>query len=296
MEPLPLISFITVNYNTTADTLEFLESSRHLTYKSIEIIVVDNASKENPEEVITSKYPEVKFIRSEKNLGFAGGNNLGVRIAQGKYLFFLNNDTILFPDFLEPIVEFMESHPDAGMASPKVLYPDGKTLQYVGAIGISPFTGRGKRFDAGKEDTGIHNENRPTDLGHGAAIIVPRKVIDEVGEMPEVYFLYYEEHDWCEQIKRAGYTMYYIADSKILHKESVSTGNESPLKIYYLTRNRLLFMRRNFTGLPFLLGYSHFFIASIPKNIFRYLAKRRMDLLRAFFRGVFWNLRHHRVT
>ena len=290
MNLAPLISLITVNYNATSDTVEFLQSVSHLTYTNIEVIVVDNASLQNPFDEIVSAFPKVKFLRSEKNLGFAGGNNLGIKVANGKYLFFLNNDTILFPDFLEPIVNFMESHPLAGMASPKVLYPDGKTLQYVGAIGISPFTGRGERFDLGNLDNGQHNENRITDLGHGAALIVPKKIADEVGLMPEIYFLYYEEHDWCEQIKRAGYEMYYIGDSKILHKESVSTGNESPLKIYYLTRNRLLFMRRNFSGFPLLVGIFYFLVASIPRNTFRYMLNGRMDLLKSFYSGVFWHI------
>ena len=287
----PLVSIVSVNYNTLADTLEFLESAQHLTYPAVEIIVVDNASRENPEAAIAAAYPNVKVIVSPTNLGFAGGNNLGLRVATGKYFMLLNNDTLLFPDFLNTLVDFMESNPDAGMASPKVLYPDGKTIQYAGALRINALTGRGKRLGLFEQDHGQYDKIYKTDLGHGAALIVPRKVVDETGMMPEIYFLYYEEHDWTEQVKRKGYSMYYIGTAKILHKESVSTGgDESPLKVYYLTRNRILFMRRNFSGLPFLSGLLFFTFFSTPKSILKYAVKGKFNLVSAFLRGIGWNL------
>jgi len=288
----PLVSFITVNYNSLADTVEFLESALKVTYPNIEIIVVDNNSPTGkPTEEIRQKFPSVKFIFSDKNLGFAGGNNVGMREAIGEYYFLLNNDTLLFPDFLEPIIEFMQLHPDAGIASPKVLYPDGKTIQFAGAIGISPFTGRGKRLGLNEEDHGQFDMNYKTDLGHGAALIIPKKTVDIVGLMPEVYFLYYEEHDWTEQIKRAGFYMYYIGNSKIIHKESMSTGgDESPLKVFYMTRNRILFMRRNSSFLSFLVGITFFIFTSIPKHCIKFLMKGKLLLLNAYFRGIAWNI------
>ncbi len=291
MKQRPLISLITVNYNTLKDTVEFLETAQQLRYSPLEVIVVDNASKERPGKALTEKFPFIVFIQSEKNLGFAGGNNLGIRVAKGHYLFFLNNDTLLFPDFLEPIVEFMEAHPEVGMASPKVLNADGKTIQYAGAIAISPFTGRGKRLGLMEEDKGQYDRCYPTGLGHGAALIVPRTVIDRVGPMPEIYFLYYEEHDWCEQVKRAGFEMYYLGNSKIVHKEAMSTGGEqSPLKVYYMARNRLLFMRRNSSGLPFLTGLLFFFLGSLPKQTIGYLLKRKLNLLQSCYKGIGWNI------
>jgi GT2 family glycosyltransferase len=294
---LPLVSFIAINYNTLADTLEFLESAKKITYKNVEIILVDNASKENPEKQVRDLHPDITFIRSEKNLGFAGGNNLGIKAASGDYLFFLNNDTILFPDFLEPIVDFMETHPEVGMASPKVLYPDGETIQYAGAIRVSPYTGRGKRLGLFEKDHGQYDTCYPTDLGHGAALIVPRKVVNKIGGMPELFFLYYEEHDWCEQMKRAGFSMYYLGNSKILHKESVSTGGEeSPLKVYYLTRNRILFMRRNFNGILFVPGILFFGIVSTPKSLLKYLIKRKPELIKAFVKGVWWNVTNRKIA
>ena len=293
MQPrYPLVSFITINYDHLSDTVEFLESAKALTYPNVEIIVVDNNSpNEKPSEEVKRKYPHVRFIQNSKNLGFAGGNNAGLKVAKGDYFFLLNNDTLLPKGFLEPIIQFMETHTDAGMASPKVLYPDNVTLQYAGARAISALTGRGKRLGLFEKDTGQYNTNYKTDLGHGAALIIPKKVADLVGPMPELYFLYYEEHDWCEQVKRLGYTMYYIGESHIIHKESISTGgDESPLKVYYLTRNRLLFMRRNFSGLPFLLGLLFFLLISTPKSLAKYVVQGKFKLANSFLRGIGWNL------
>lgn len=294
---LPLVSLITINYNSIADTIEFLESVKQLSYTFVEVIVVDNASHENPMQKLMDAHPSIHFIRSEKNLGFAGGNNLGILQAKGDFLFLLNNDTILPPNFLEPIIRFMLAHPDAGMASPKVLYPDAETIQYAGAIRISPFTGGGKRLGLFEKDHGQYNRNYKTDLGHGAALIFPRKILHEVGPMPEIYFLYYEEHDWCEQVKRLGYTMYYIGESYVIHKESVSVGgSESPLKVYYLTRNRILFMRRNSDGIYFILGILFFSFIALPKNLLKYVLKREFKLAQAYLKGIWWNLINYNIN
>jgi len=292
MEP-PLISIVTINYNSIKDTLEFLESIHQTSYRLKELIVIDNASRENPAELITLRFPEVTFIRSEINLGFAGGNNLGIKNSNGQYLFFLNNDTLLPTNFFEPIVSFMQAHPEVGMASPKILYPDNKTIQYVGSIGINPYTGRGKRIALLEEDKGQYDRCYATDLAHGAALIIPRVVIDKVGAMPEDFFLYYEEHDWCEQIKRAGYKVFYIGDSKIFHKGSVSIGGaDSPLKVYYMTRNRLLFMRRNFSDFQFYIGLLFFTTLTIPKQTLSFLLRGKFELMSSFYRGIVWNMKN----
>jgi GT2 family glycosyltransferase len=293
MTDQPLVSIITVHYNHLADTIEFLESAMQLTYKPVEIIVVDNASQKEPiTDDVKNRFPSITFIRSERNLGFAGGNNVGIRSAHGEYFFFLNNDTLLPQQLLESVVGFMKAHPDAGMASPKVLYPDKVTIQYAGAIGINPMTGRGKRIGLFEKDNGQYDKEYMTDLGHGAALIVRRTVAELIGPMPEIYFLYYEEHDWCMSARRRGYNMYYVGSTHVIHKESISTGgDESPQKTYYLTRNRLLFMRRNFTGAKFLAGIFFFMILSMPKNILAFLLKGRTDLVKAYFKGIGWNLK-----
>jgi hypothetical protein len=137
MNQSPLVSIITVNYNGAIYTEAFLLSLREITYKNIEIFVVDNASPQ-PITYLKPKFPEAIFIESIENLGFAGGNNLAMQVAQGKYFFLLNNDTELEPGFLEPIVALMESNNNIGIASSKLVYfsqPD--TLQFAGSLGIN---------------------------------------------------------------------------------------------------------------------------------------------------------------
>jgi len=290
----PTVSLITIHFNHLADTIEFIESALRLTYKPLEIIVVDNGSdKDKVTDEIVKRFPSVHFVLLDKNLGFAGGNNVGMKHATGDYFFFLNNDTLLPLGFLHTVVNFMIAHPDAGMASPKVLYPDGKTIQYAGAIGINPMTGRGKRIGLFEEDRGQYDRDYVTDLGHGAALIVPRKVAEQIGPMPEVYFLYYEEHDWCMSARRKGYKMYYIGTGHVIHKESVSTGgDESPQKTYYLSRNRVLFMRRNFSGTKYVVGLLFFALLSTPKSVLLFTLRGRFDLVKAYLNGIAWNLRN----
>ena len=121
-------------------------------------------------------------------------------------------------------------------------------------------------------------------------MMVPKEVIEKVGMMPESFFLYYEELDWCEQIRRAGYQIYVEQRANIYHKESVSVGKMSTLKTYYLTRNRIFFMRRNRSGFQVFLFAMFLLFFTIPKNVLLYLVKGEFDHLKAFLRGVWWNI------
>lgn len=289
----PLVSIITINYNQLQITCQLLDTLRKVTYPAVEVIVVDNNSAENPTAVITEQYPEVKLLVSEQNLGFAGGNNLGIAASHGGYLLFLNNDTEVDPGFLEPLVDLFESNPAAGAASSKILYHNsGETIQYAGSTRIDPFTGRSRRIGYLETDKGQYNSVRETDLAHGAAMMVPRRIIDKVGMMPEFFFLYYEEVDWCESIKKAGYKIYFVPGSKVYHKESMSIGKASTLKTYYMTRNRVLFMRRNTTGLNKLSWILFFLFVSLPKNAVAFTLKRDPEHSKAFWKGLYWNMTH----
>jgi GT2 family glycosyltransferase len=289
----PRVSIVTINFNQLQHTLALLKSLRQVTYPNVEVIVVDNCSRENPAPQIEKEFPEVKVIVSFTNLGFAGGNNLGVNASSGKYILFLNNDTEVDPGFLEPMVGLFESNPLAGAASSKIIYYNSDNIiQYAGSTCLNPYTGRNTRIGYMEKDKGQHDVLRETDLAHGCAMMVPRKVIDQVGMMPELFFLYYEEIDWCESIKRAGYKIYCVPGSKVFHKESMSVGKKSTLKTYYMTRNRLLFMRRNSTGTRKLLAMLFFVCFSVPKNLLTYLIHREVAHIKAFWSGCVWNVTH----
>ncbi len=294
----PLVSVITVNYNQSAVTCEMLRSLRHVTYPNVEVIVVDNASPSDRPERIREEFPEANLVMSAENLGFAGGNNLGIHQAKGKYLFFLNNDTEVPAGVFEPLIDLLEANPQIGAVSPLIRYYDEPhLLQYAGFTKMSRWTVRNHAVGYRQAEVPGFEVPVQTHSVHGAAMMVPRAVIDRAGMMPEVYFLYYEEHDWGEMIKRAGYRIYCHPGSHILHKESVSTGRESPLVTYYLTRNRLLFARRNFTGMPFVFSILFHAFVSFPKNTLRFLLSGSRAHLRAYLRGIGWHFeRDHGTT
>lgn len=290
----PLISVIAINYNNTEITADFLLSLLYVEYDNLEVIIVDNASKENPTEKLKSIYPNVKIILSKENLGFAGGNNLGIKEAKGDYLFFVNNDTVVTANIFEGLIEIFEKYPDAGVVSPKFHYYDSPgTIEFAGYNKVNTFNGRNSMVGCKTKDVGQYDEIKVTHYAHGGAMMVSRKVIEDVGMMPDVYFLYYEEFDWCEQIKRKGYKVYYQYKSLIYHKESMSVGKKSTLKTFYLNRNRILFMRRNVKGLSFLGFAMYYTFITIPKNTLTFIYKREPEHLKAFWKGYFWNLKHY---
>lgn len=289
----PLVSIISVNYDHPEVTCQLLSSLRQITYPNVEIIVVDNASPNDDPSVIPNSFPEVHFIRSNENLGFAGGNNLGIRIAKGKYVLLLNNDTEVDSGFLEPLVAKLENDPTAGAVSPKIKFfhtPD--TLQFAGLSPVNPYTIRSRGYGYGVKDNGQFDQDAITHFVHGAAMMVPMAVVRQVGLMAECYFLYYEELDWATRIKNAGYTLWYIHNAVVLHKESISTGRMSKLKIYYMNRSRLLYLRRNTSGFPFLVAILYQLCVSIPKNALMYLVKGETSLFKAYHKAVAWHVKN----
>ncbi len=297
----PLVTFITVNFNQLELTCEMFDSLRKISYDNFEVILVDNASKVNPEAHVRKYYPEVKVIVSDENLGFAGGNNLAIPYCSGEYLFFINNDTELVVDVVQDLLAVFDKVPNLGMVSPKLCYfpedtDNQQIIQYVGTTPVSNITGRNKTIGTMELDKGQYTELKPTPYAHGAAMMMPRKVLDEVGMMSEKFFLYYEELDWCERIRRAGYEIYVEPNTLIYHKESVSVGKMSAFKTYYLTRNRILFMRRNRTKMQLMFFYLFLITVTIPKNVILYAIKGDWDHLNSFWKGIWWNVQHTETT
>lgn len=290
MPQQPLISLIILNYNQLQVTCEFIESTKKLTYPNYEIIMVDNASKENPTERINANYPHVKLIVNDTNLGFTGGNNVGLRAAKGDFYFIVNNDTEVTDNLLEKLLEPFSKDSSIGVVSPKIRFFDSPNIiQYAGFTEINPITGRNDVIGGLEEDNGQRDTPGYTAYAHGAAMLVKKEVVQKVGGLPDLFFIYYEELDWCAHIRRAGYKIYYQPEGLIYHKESITMGRESAIKAYYHNRNRILFMRRNSSAFNFFLFslFYAFFIA--PKSILKYLFKGQMTHLKNFFRGLFWN-------
>ncbi len=300
------LSIITINYNGLKDTCELIETLP-LSDASIEVIVVDNASREDEATVIQQRFPQITVIRSPQNLGFAGGNNLGIKAAHGKYLFFINNDTLLYmgdeeqgefatshsakqkksKSCVQPLIDRLESDERIGMVCPKIRFAwDDHPIQFAGYTPLSRITLRNRSIGFGEADHGQYDTAHPTPYAHGAAMMVKREAIQKAGVMPECYFLYYEELDWSLMIRRASYDIWYEPAVTIYHKESQSTGQESPLRTYYLTHNRLLFNQRNNTTLARYLSYIYQLGPVACKDIIKNMLKGRPDLVKGTLRGI----------
>lgn len=291
------VSIITVNYNHSHVTDELLASiEAKNTYSNIEIIVVDNASKINPVPEWITKYREVKFIRSEVNLGFAGGNNLGINAATGDYLFLVNNDTEFTFHLLETLVETLDKHPIVGVVSPKICYFDKPNmLQYAGYTPMDYFTARNSCIGQFEIDKGQYdNVTGMTGFAHGAAMMVKREAIDKAGLMAENFFLYYEEMDWADHIKQAGYEVWVNMQALIFHKESISVGKKSALKEYFMNRNRILYIRRNASTFQKLVFYAYFVLVVTPRNILAYLKNGEFRFINQLIRAIWWNISNGR--
>ncbi|GAB3718934.1 glycosyltransferase family 2 protein [Spirosoma lituiforme] len=290
----PLISLITINYNQAVVTCDLLESTQQLTYPNYEIIVVDNGSAEDPSERIRQgNYPHVRVIVSPDNLGFSGGNNLGIQQAKGDYYFLLNNDTIVTPDLLEQLIKPFVKDATIGVCCPKIRYHDQPNIiQYAGYHPLNKYTGRTWAIGLMEPDQGQHDQAKPTYFAHGAAMLVSREVLDRVGSLDDSFFLYYEELDWSMRIRKAGYQIYYQPEALIYHRESMSVGKQNPMKVYYHTRNRLWFMRRNVEKLPLLVFYVYYFGLALPKAFVHYALQRQPAYLKAVRDAIAWNVKH----
>ena len=292
MEVEKTLSIITINYNGLKDTCELMETLP-LEDETIEVIVVDNASTQDEASIIEQRYPQITVIRSKENLGFAGGNNLGIQSSHGKYLFFINNDTLFrgvghsLTSYLLPLTSLLDSSDNIGMVCPKIRFAWGNTpIQYAGYTPLSKITLRNSAIGCGEADNGQYDTPHPTPYAHGAAMMVKREVIDKVGMMPECYFLYYEELDWSMMIRRAGYDIWYEPACTIYHKESQATGQNSPLKSYYMTRNRLLFAKRNISIPQKYLTYSYLIVIVALRDVLKSLLCHRPDLSKATLKGL----------
>jgi len=288
MNKFPEISLIVVNYNGIEHTRELLTSiEKNLENLSYEVVIIDNGSLVNEANILSRDYENHIIIRSEKNLGFAGGNNLGIKASSGNYIMLINNDTLFVDNSICELVSTLKSDSSIAVVSPKIYFlTPPNTIQFAGFTELTNITLRNRTIGCNEKDNGQYDMPCETASAHGAAMMFKREVLSLVGYMPEIYFLYYEELDWCTKIRNSGYRIMYQPAAIIVHKESQSTGKESPLKIYYMTRNRLLFAYRNRSGLIKVTSIFYQLFIANPKLFLQSILKGRIDLALAVYRGI----------
>jgi len=231
----PLVSILIANFNGANLLPDLLKSLEALSYREHEVVVIDNGSTDDSLKIL-EKYPWVKIVRSERNLGFAGGNNLGLTACSGDLILLLNNDTVVSPDFLQPLCTYLEQHPSVGIVQGKMLLPRfGGTLDVCGSF----FTGFGLPYHYGyyKPDGPKYQRSYPVFSAKGACLMFRRQVLVEAGGFlfDDEFFCFYEESDFCHRAWLAGWEVHFVDSPPIQHLQGGTSRNEDaafPLRYY----------------------------------------------------------------
>jgi GT2 family glycosyltransferase len=243
-EPTPHVAVVVLSFNRCDDTKACLESLRRLRWEQLTVIVVDNASTDGTLEAVRRDFPEIVLIHSDENLGFAEGNNIGLRAAfaaGADYALLLNNDTIADEGLVEALVGEALRRPDAGALCPMIHYVDPPDhIWYAGARFDPRAIHNGRHTGYRERDTGQYHSVREIGRATGAAMMVPRAVVEHVGFMDGRLFLQVEDVEWSLRMRAAGYRILFVPEGRVLHRVSVASGGErAPDTAYYEMRNTL---------------------------------------------------------
>lgn len=251
MKKNPSVYIILLNYNGYNDTIDCMESLQSIVYPNYKILVVDNKSTNKSEEYIKGYIKgkkNIHFIQTGKNLGFSGGNNVGMEWALkngADYICLLNNDTTVEPDFLNILVDEMEKNEDIGISAGKIMYYSNPNIIWSAGGYINKSKCLGYHYGINCKDSKEYSEKKEVTFLTGCLQLIKVDAIKSIGLYDEEYFLYMEDVDFCYRAKLKGYKIMYIPESKIYHKVSASTGGEqSPMVLYYMTRNVMLFNQK----------------------------------------------------
>ncbi len=283
----PKVSIVIVNYETAAYLPRCLGSLAAQSYPNYEVILVDNSPGDGAAEYVAEHYPDVIVLRSETNLGYAGGNNLGFRHATGDYVAVLNPDTWVDPDWLSELVQALEGDPAAGLATPKILLMDdpsrvntcGNAITFTGITVCRGLGQPADRYDAVEIVSAVS----------GAAFLIRRALLAEIGAFDDEFFLYYEDTDLSLRAMLAGYHCLYVPTSIVHHKYVFKF---SALKCYYQERNRYLSLLRTLRWRT-LFALAPCLLAS-EAIAWAYVLLSGREHARSKLRSYGWLLRHRR--
>lgn len=295
------LSIIIVNYNVK----EFLKNLLHSIQKaaqnlSIEIIVVDNASDDGSVEMIKEKFPDVILIANEKNLGFGRANNIGLKKARGKYFLLINPDTLVAEDTFIKLIEFFETHPEAGMAGCKILNPDG-TLQlacrrsfpgpwtsFTKVTGLSNLFPKSKLFARYNLTYLDENQTYEVDAISGSFMMLRKEVYEKVGGFDEQFFMYGEDLDLCYRIQKAGYKIFYVHTTQIIHYKGESTKRSSldETRVFYNAMH--LFVKKHFASSLIVEAILRSAIAL--RSLFAFLGKKKLIIISVLLDFILFDL------
>ena len=229
---------VVLNWNGGEDTLAALRS-----LEGIETICVDNGSTDGSDAAVAAELPQVELLRTGTNLGFAGGNNAGIKRALERgadWVVLLNNDALAEPDLAAALADAAAERPDAGLLACKILLEDGRTVQYAGA------TFNARLGYSGRVATTGADVLRDVDRADGAALAVSRAAVERAGLLDETLFMYVEDIEWSLRIRRAGFAVVFVPRARVRHKGSAASGGRaSTTNLYYDTRNTIVVAERH---------------------------------------------------
>jgi GT2 family glycosyltransferase len=295
------VGIVLVNLNGYKDTARCLQSLAEISYKNVELIVVDNGSTDDSGARLRLEFPEVTHIRSDENLGFTGGNNLGIEhaISNGSdHVLLLNNDTFVLPNFLDPLVARLESDKKIAAVSGKIYYaPETRG----GKDHIIWYAGCYRKWHMGyhhygveEKDTGQYDTPREIPYASGCLMLLRGSVIREIGVLSPEYFIYWEEADWCHRARDAGYICMYEPKSVIYHNfTSAALGYETPFHMYMQYRNCFIYAGKHYHGLDSLRYWTFYPIYMLYRFFFDVRAKNSRAA-RAIFAGMYDYFRGYR--
>jgi GT2 family glycosyltransferase len=286
---MPRVTIIVLNWNGLKDTLDCLGSLDQLDYQDYEVVIVDNGSVDGSVSVIRERFPGVTIIENGENLGYAEGNNRGVEYSlqtRADYIFVLNNDTVLCQDILTHLVVAAETNPRVGAVGPKIYYhAQPRRIWFAGGV-IDWQRGVTVNLGADEDDIGQFEQVKSVDFLAGCALLIKRETWENVGSFDSRFFMYWEEADWCARARRAGYDLLFVPKAKMWHKISPADQSSSPRILYYMTRNRLLFLHKN-------LSFPHNIIVlakcswGVCRTIVSFLRRGKREQSDALMRGIF---------
>jgi GT2 family glycosyltransferase len=246
----PAVAVVILSWNGREDTLACLASVARADAPGLTTIVADNGSTDGTVEAVADRFPDVELIQNGANLGFAGGNNAGIRRALElgvEYVLVLNNDTEVDPGFIGALVDEAARRPDAGALCSKILFSDPNDVIWFAGASFDARSGyNGRQRGYRERDDGRFDDVVETDRACGAAMLVPREVLEKVGLFDDDLFAYSEDTDWSLRACEAGYRLYVAPASKVWHKVSAASGGESsPVTLYYNLRNTIVVCERH---------------------------------------------------
>ena len=259
----PKVIIVVLNWNGKRVTVKCLESLKEIDYGNYEILLVDNGSTDGSQECFRVRYPEIKLLGNEANLGFAEGNNVGIRRAMewhADYVLLLNNDTTVHESFLSELVRVAESDSRIGFVGPKIYYDNCHGRRDVIAFAggrINLWIGKARNMGEGEQDIGQYEDIKQVSYIQGACLLAKREAIERIGLLDPTFFAYWEETDWCTRGCRAGYLSVFAPTAKIWHKVAASSG--SARRTYYRTRNRFWFLKKHATRKQYFFSLVYFF-------------------------------------